>query len=84
MTHSVTVKEVCQEGLDPCGSTEVYVHDHGHAWCVKCGSKKPVPDGHLPYGESVMEQILDERKLPGSSLDYLGHHTPKADATGEP
>jgi hypothetical protein len=32
----------------PCGSTEVRVHDHGHAWCSGCGRRKDVPEYSPP------------------------------------
>lgn len=35
--------EVCGEGVNPCRSTELKIHDNGHAWCRGCGRKKPMP-----------------------------------------
>ena len=52
MSHEVTVfaQPACTEAdscypSQACGGVELNVHIHGHAWCARCGAKRPMPVG---------------------------------------
>lgn len=48
MSTTLNIQEPCTLGLVTCGSTKLYVHTRGYAWCGGCGAKKPLPAIGVP------------------------------------